>query len=71
LHPYTLRSAIKLCDEKGLSPLYRKYENLMGENGLPIDVMLSEAESFAKMINGAEMEWVADLLRHWFNLGGI
>jgi hypothetical protein len=57
LHPYTSRSVIKFLEEKSFQPLYRKYEDLMNEKGsLPIDVLRSEAEVCAKMINRAEMK---------------
>jgi len=50
---FALRSVISLLEE----PLYKKYESQKDEAGnLPREILISEAESFAKIINGAKMK---------------
>ena len=53
LHVFALRSFINLLEE----PLYKKYESQKDEAGnLPREILISEAESFARTINSAEMK---------------
>ena len=55
LHVFSLRSVMKLLDEKGFKPLYKKYEAQKDEAGnLPRDILRAEAEACAKIINEAE-----------------
>lgn len=57
LHVFSLRSVMMLLDEKAPIPIYKKYEAQMDENGnLPREILHSEAEAYAKIINEAEME---------------
>ena len=56
VHVFALRSVMKLLDEKGFQPLYKKYEAQKDEAGnLPRDILRAEAEACANIINGAEM----------------
>lgn len=57
LHVFSLKSVIKILDEKDPRPLHKKYEAQRDENGnLPREILRSEAEACAKMINDAEMK---------------
>jgi len=48
---------MKLLDEKGFQPLYKKYEAQKDEAGnLPRDILRAEAEACVNIINEAEME---------------
>jgi hypothetical protein len=56
VHVFALRSVMKLLDEKGFQPLYKKYEAQKDEAGnLPRDILRAEAEACARIINEAEM----------------
>ena len=53
LHVFALRSFINLLEE----PLYKKYESQKDEAGnLPREILITETEAFAKIINGAKMK---------------
>ena len=57
LHVFALRSVMQILKEKAPLPIYRKYEDQKDEKGhLPREILLSEAASYAKFINDAEME---------------
>ena len=57
VHVFALRSVMKLLDEKGFQPLYKKYEAQKDETGnLSRDILRAEAEASSKIINEAGME---------------
>ena len=57
LHVFALRSVIHILNEKDPLPVYKKYEDQKDEKGhLPKEILLSEAASYAKILNEAEME---------------
>ena len=57
LHVYALRTVIDLSNEKGFPPLYQKYKTQMDEKGnLPKDILSSEADSYAEMVNNVEIK---------------
>jgi hypothetical protein len=56
VHSFALRSVINLLDKKAPLPIYKKYADRKDEKGhLPREILLSEAASYAKIINDAEM----------------
>ena len=57
LHIFAIRSVTDLLEEKDPQPLYKKYEAHKDEKGnLPRDILRSEAEACAKMINEAGLK---------------
>jgi hypothetical protein len=57
LHVFALRSVMQILKEKAPLPVYEKYASQKDEKGhLPREILRKEAESYAKIINDAEME---------------
>ena len=57
IHVFAIRSVMHILDKKEPQPLYKKYEVLKDEKGnLPREILLKEAEAFAKTINSAKMK---------------
>jgi hypothetical protein len=54
---FALRSVMQILKEKAPLPIYKKYETRKDERGhLPREILRTEAASYAKIINDAEME---------------
>ena len=55
VHVFALRSVMSLLDEKGFQALYKKYETQLADGNISREILLSEAASYARIINEAEM----------------
>jgi len=56
VHVFALRSVMSLLDEKGFQALYKKYETQLADGNISREILRSEAEACAKIINEAGMK---------------